>query len=140
ESPLYQITPGLEDMPQNGDCSHHVIFPMENAPYGNWGNTLSHNFTPYLRCGTVPDRQLLETHLEEYVQKHCLPVAKEYMNVSSMEEFRTQGNVFYYDVTPITDIHLYSNLAGELQANGSMQYVYIFGGISLFILLIACVN
>lgn len=140
ESPIYQITAVMEDMPQNGHFSYDFIFSMENAPYGNWGNTLSHNFTTYLRLRSVADRQLLETHLEEYVQKHCLPVAKEYMNVSSMEEFRTQGNVFYYDVTPITDIHLYSNLAGELQANGSMQYVYIFGGISLFILLIACVN
>ncbi|MEO7800441.1 MAG: ABC transporter permease, partial [Ginsengibacter sp.] len=41
---------------------------------------------------------------------------------------------------PLTDIHLHSQLVGELQANGDITYVYIFSGIALFVLLIACLN
>ncbi len=40
----------------------------------------------------------------------------------------------------ITDIHLYSHLMGEAGVNGSIKYIYIFGGIAFFILLIACIN
>lgn len=140
DSPIYQITAVIEDMPQNAHFNYDFLFSMENAPYDDWGNVLSHNFTTYLLLRNAADRPLLDMHLDEYVQKHCLPAAKQFMDISSIEDLRKQGNVFYYDVTPIADIHLHSNLMGELRANGSMQYVYIFGAISLFILLIACVN
>lgn len=137
---IYQITAVIDDMPRNGHFNYDFLFAMENASYESWGSLLSHNFTTYILLRNATDRSLLENHLEEYVHKHCLPAAKQFMDIASMEEFRTQGNVFYYDVTPIKDIHLRSNLMGELQPNGSLQYVYIFGAISLFILLIACVN
>ena len=43
-------------------------------------------------------------------------------------------------LTPLTDIHLHSNKVGELDANGNVQFVYIFSAIAFFILLIACVT
>ncbi|SKB80992.1 putative ABC transport system permease protein [Parapedobacter luteus] len=137
---VYQVTGVIEDMPRNSHFNYDFLFSMENAEYGDWGAFLSHNFTTYLLLRSAADRPVLEEHLAHYVQKYCLPAAKQFMELSSMEEFRKQGNVFYYDVTPITDIHLHSNLMGELSPNGSMQYVYIFGAVSAFILLIACIN
>jgi putative ABC transport system permease protein len=41
---------------------------------------------------------------------------------------------------PLTSIHLHSNLEVELSANSDIRYVYAFGAIALFILLIACIN
>jgi putative ABC transport system permease protein len=41
---------------------------------------------------------------------------------------------------PLTAIHLHSNRSDELSANGSIQYVYIFSAIALFVLLIASIN
>jgi putative ABC transport system permease protein len=41
---------------------------------------------------------------------------------------------------PLTDIHLYSHLVGEIDTNGNITYVYVFAGVALFILLIACFN
>ena len=40
----------------------------------------------------------------------------------------------------VTDIHLHSNLSGELEANSNYLYVYIFSVVAILILLIACVN
>jgi len=136
----YQITAVIEDMPANGHFNYDFLFSMENARYGDWGEFLSHNFTTYLLLKSADDRSVLQDHLEHYVQKYCLPAAQQFMDVSSMEEFRNQGNVFYYSLTPLTDIHLHSNLMGELGPNGSIQYVYIFGAVAVFILLIACIN
>src|SRR5690606_9564967 len=137
---VYQITAVIKDMPRNGHFNYDFLFAMENAPYRNWGELLSHNFTTYILLRNATDRSLLETHLEEYVHKHALPAAKQFMDVNDIETFRQGGNAFHYDVIPITDIHLRSNLRGELRPNSSFQYVYIFSAISLFILLIACVN
>jgi putative ABC transport system permease protein len=41
---------------------------------------------------------------------------------------------------PITDIHLKSNLRQELSENSNILYLYIFGSVALFVLLVACVN
>ncbi|MGH7493666.1 MAG: ABC transporter permease [bacterium] len=41
---------------------------------------------------------------------------------------------------PLTAIHLHSHLDAEVSPNGDINYLYIFLAISLFILLIACIN
>lgn len=41
---------------------------------------------------------------------------------------------------PLTDIHLHSNMTGELGGNSDITYVYVFAGVAIFILLIACFN
>jgi len=41
---------------------------------------------------------------------------------------------------PLTSIHLHSDLFREIEANSSSSYVYIFGTLALFIILIACLN
>ncbi|MEP7141470.1 MAG: FtsX-like permease family protein, partial [Ferruginibacter sp.] len=47
---------------------------------------------------------------------------------------------FVFSLQPLRDIHLYSNTKYELEANGDIRYVYIFGALAVFILLLACVN
>jgi putative ABC transport system permease protein len=40
----------------------------------------------------------------------------------------------------LTDIHLKSNLEGELTSAGNESYIYIFSAVAIFILMIACIN
>jgi len=136
----YQVTAVIDDMPKNSHFHFDFLFSMENANYTDWNNPLGHNFTTYLLLRRPEDRAAMPQRLEAYIQKYCLPAAQQHMEIASMEEFRRLGNVFEYAVIPVKDIHLHANLTGELDANGNIQYVYIFGAVSLFILLIACVN
>jgi len=41
---------------------------------------------------------------------------------------------------PLLDIHLHSKMAGEIGVNSDIVYVYVFAGVAMFILLIACFN
>jgi putative ABC transport system permease protein len=41
---------------------------------------------------------------------------------------------------PLADIHLHSNMTGEIGVNSDIAYVYVFAGVAIFILLIACFN
>lgn len=43
-------------------------------------------------------------------------------------------------VQPLTDIHLHSRFESELEPNGDVRYLYVFGMIAAFILVIASVN
>ena len=58
----------------------------------------------------------------------------------TMDKFKSQGNSWSYWLTPLRDIHLHSDLEGELNANGNITYVYLFAAIALFILIVACIN
>lgn len=41
---------------------------------------------------------------------------------------------------PLLDIHLHSQLRGELEANGDISYLSIYGAVGVVILLLACIN
>jgi putative ABC transport system permease protein len=41
---------------------------------------------------------------------------------------------------PLLDIHLHSTMVGEIGVNSDIVYVYVFAGVAIFILLIACFN
>jgi len=41
---------------------------------------------------------------------------------------------------PLLDIHLHSAMVGEIGVNSDIVYVYVFAGVAIFILLIACFN
>lgn len=55
-------------------------------------------------------------------------------------QFRQGGVEIKAYLQPVTDIHLYSSLENEIEANGDISTIYIFTAIAIFILLIACIN
>jgi putative ABC transport system permease protein len=59
---------------------------------------------------------------------------------TSMRDLQSKGGHFRYPLMPLTAIHLHSEKTFEYEANGNINYVYIFSVIAIFILLIACVN
>ena len=58
----------------------------------------------------------------------------------SLQQFRTKGNELGFAMQPLTDIHLHPLATNELEPGGSADYVYIFGGIAIFMLIVAGIN
>src|SRR6476620_2544322 len=137
KNPLYKVTAVIKDIPENSHFHFDFLFSMKNVDY-NWGQLTSHNFYTYLRLKKGTDYKAFEKNFGQYVINYVLPAAKQYMNINSMEDFEKAGNKLEYSLIPLTQIHLYSNRAFELGANGSIQYIYIFSAVALFILIIAC--
>jgi putative ABC transport system permease protein len=135
----YKITAVIKDMPVTSHFNFDFIFSMDNVSY-NWGNFLSHNFQTYILLKKGVDPNVFEGHFKEVIKKYVLPQASQNMNIGSMDDFEKSGNKLEYTLMPLTDIHLRSDRSAELGVNGSIQYVYIFSAVALFILLIACVN
>jgi putative ABC transport system permease protein len=138
-SPLYKVTAVIKDMPENSHFHFDFLFSMKNVNY-NWGQLTSHNFYTYIRLKQGTDPKAFEKNFDQYIDKYVLPEAKQFMNISSMEEFKKAGNSLVYSLIPLTQIHLHSNRQFELSPGGNIQYVYIFSAVALFILIIACIN
>jgi putative ABC transport system permease protein len=56
------------------------------------------------------------------------------------DDYIAAGNGYDYFLQPLHDIHLHSNMEGELKPNGNFNYVIFSLSIALFILILACIN
>jgi putative ABC transport system permease protein len=122
---LYKVTAVLQDIPHNSHFNFDFFFSMKNVDY-KWGQFLSHNFHTYLLLKKGTSFLAFEKKFPEYVDKYCLPEAKQFMQIKSMDEFKKSGNKLEYNLIPLTKIHLYSTLQYEFLPGGNIQYVYIF--------------
>jgi putative ABC transport system permease protein len=136
---LYKITAVITDVPKNSHFNFELIFSMKNVEY-QWGNFISNNFHTYLLLKNSSDYKIIQNQFPAFVNKHLLPQAKQFMNLNSMEDFEKAGNKLSYSLMPLTDIHLRSDRTSEMGVNGSIQYVYIFSVVALFVLLLAGIN
>jgi len=135
----YKITAVIKDIPHNSHLNLEFFFSMKNVNY-QWGQTTSHNFHTYIALRPGTDYKAFQKNFAAYIDKYVLPEAKAFMNINSMDEFRKAGNYLDYNLIPLTKIHSYSDYNFEITPPGNIQYVYIFGAVALFILLIACIN
>ncbi|MDX2285626.1 MAG: ABC transporter permease [Bacteroidia bacterium] len=135
----YRVTGVFEDMPASSHIRMDFFLSMtsdEEALNPIW---LSFNFYTYVLLKPGTDPRAVEAKFGQMIDTYAGPQLQQFMGVS-MTDFLGSGNRLNLYLQPLTDIHLYSDLMAELAPNGSIQYVYIFSVVALFILLIACVN
>ena len=136
----YLITGVFDRIPPNSHFHFDVFLSMNSLEASQSNAWVSNtNFYTYLLLRAGTDASALQTKVNETFQTYVAPQIEQYAN-TSYEEFLRAGNRFDLMLQPLTDIHLYSDLDVELEANGDIRYVYIFSLIALFLLLIACVN
>lgn len=81
----------------------------------------------------------LEAKLPPEVDKYIGPQMEKAMGMT-LSQFRQKGNQIGLYLQPVTDIHLHSDLTGDMEPHGDMRYVYILSAVAVFMLLVACIN
>ena len=135
----YKVTGVIKDIPKQSHFNYGFFLSMSSNGDSKETTWLSNNFNTYVLLKPGADFKKLNAQLPALMRKHINVELQSVIHLT-MDEFEKAGNYFRMNLTPLTDIHLYSNRVGELGRNGSIQYVYILSAIALFILLIACVN
>jgi putative ABC transport system permease protein len=95
----------------------------------NWGNN---SFSTYLLLPKNYDPKRMEAQFPAFLDRHMTGDMPPEMPKPS-----TWTKLF---LNKMTDIHLHSHLDTEIEPNGDIQRVYIFGAIAVLILLIAAIN
>lgn len=129
----------VQSMPANAHFHFDFLFSLSTMPslYDSqfWG---SYNVYNYVKM--APEMvATVEEKLTPLLQRYMEPQIQSVLGIS-WQQYEEAGNAHRYFFQPVTDIHLHSALQWELEPNGSFSTVYLFAGISAFILLIACVN
>lgn len=126
---VYTVTAVVKDLPQNSHIRFNILLSLtpghQAVDAGLWGGF--NNFT-YVLLKPGSNSKAFEKKLLPLYDKYMAAIFAQY-NVTAK-----------YEVQPITDIHLKSNLQGEPEEVGSMNYIWIFGAVVFFMLLIACIN
>ncbi|MBX7127026.1 MAG: ABC transporter permease [Cyclobacteriaceae bacterium] len=74
-----------------------------------------------------------------FIEKYCGQELERFLN-TTLAQFLGQGGQLGYSSQALLDIHLKSHYEDELEPGGNIQYVYLFGAVAVFILLLACIN
>ncbi|MFY0591860.1 ABC transporter permease [Roseivirga sp.] len=123
----YTVTGLLKDLPKNSHIQFQMLLSIETLR--SLGNALNgwngNGFYTYIRI-TDP--------------MHADRVSAKMIELRDKNVPEEQRNTFNPDLTAFEDIHLKSNLRNEIVTNGSMDVVYIFTAIAVFVLLIAGIN
>jgi putative ABC transport system permease protein len=122
-----KVTAVIKDIPGNSHFTFDFMIPLRfrNNTGGfrdinsNWG---WYNYYTYIKLKPGAAITAVDKKIREVFKRN------------------QPDNENYFYSQAMTDIHLTSNLKWELQPNSDKRYIYIFGTVALFILIIACIN
>jgi putative ABC transport system permease protein len=127
----YKITGVMKDIPQNSHFHFDLLFLMpDNDMSRNENVAALFPFRTYLLLKPGADYKRLESKFPAFLKA----------NLDFYDAMMKAGNYMGMNLTPLRDIHLYSNRTDELGKNSNIQYVKIFSVSALLILFIASFN
>jgi putative ABC transport system permease protein len=123
----FKVTGVIKDVPLNSHFRFQALVSKSTRPQfvGSWGGF---GITTYIQLPENYDLQKIQVSLDKIVKEKVNPV------------FEAIGVKVQYGLQRITDIHLYSKIQDEAEAGGDISYIYIFGAVAVFMVLIACIN
>ncbi|MFB9844313.1 ABC transporter permease [Mucilaginibacter ginsenosidivorans] len=139
DTSLYKVTGVIKNIPSQSHFHFDFFISMAGLPESKENAWFSNNFKTYLLLRPGADINKLQAKLPEFMRNHAGPQLQDILHLT-FARFEQSGNYYRFSLTPLTKIHLQSNIRDEFEANGNIQTVYIFSAIAVLILLIACVN
>lgn len=123
----FKITGVIKDVPNNSHFRFDALVSRNTRPQnqGSWGNF---GVFTYIQLPVGYDLSKMYVSLDTIVNQRVNPI---------FEQF---GISIKYELQKIADIHLYSKIQDEAEAGGDISYIYIFGAVAAFMLVIACIN
>lgn len=104
----------------------------------DWGAS---NYAIYISVDPAVNPNELEKKISKgIIDKYVLPMMVEGgMSEAEAKRFMVERNV-HLELQPLRNIHLYSSDVQDGLVHGDIRFVWMFGGIAIFILLIAIIN
>lgn len=135
----YKVTGVYDKIPARSHFHFNMIASLVTNPDQSSDSWMTSGYFTYLVLPLGYNYKDLEAKLPQVIDKYAAAQLNKAFGMS-IEEFRKKGNDIGLSLQPLTDIHLRSDLNGDFASHGSMSYIYIFGAIAVFMLLIACIN
>lgn len=134
-----KVTGIAKESPTNSHLRFNAVISyltVEKSFYQGWtGNSIQ----TYFKKSPATSVSGINEKLEDMVEKYVGQELEAGLGIK-FEEFRKQGGIYSYKAYALEDTHLKSVYQDDLEPSGNITYVYIFSGIGVFILILACIN
>lgn len=138
---LYRIGGVMEDFPSNSHFRFDFLLSLSGVEFwpGEQTNWMSSNYENYVRLRKGTDAERLSQKMQQLVlEKYYIPVMRQAGN----KDIERLGKTLLvkFSLQPVKDIHLRSNGINNGAAYGDIRFIWLFGAVACFILIIACIN
>jgi putative ABC transport system permease protein len=134
----YRIGGVMADFPSNSHLQYHFLITLTDREFWKgekdfWWAT---NYPTYVLLRDGADARAFEKKIVSMVKKYHVP---DWIRRGKVDAEKV-ASTFKFELQPIHDIHLKSDGIYDIAPRSSMRYVWLFGAIATFILLIAAIN
>ena len=135
----FKVTGVAENPPTNSHLDFDVLLSSESGDRLKNKEWINNNIFTYFLLRENAQIQPVNQKFLELVEKYVGPAVERFLG-STLQQLRDSGGAYGFYAIKLTDIHLKSPSIQDLKPKGSIQYIYFFAGVGLFILVIACIN
>ncbi|MEM1134611.1 MAG: ABC transporter permease [Bacteroidota bacterium] len=128
----------MEDFPPNFHLHYDFLMTMTEREFWPGEQTFwrASNYPTYVKLSSGADPIQLSEKMKGIIDNYILPVMLE----AGITDAADNAKHTRFELQPISDIHLYSQDIFDDLSHGDIRFVWLFGTIAGFILLIACIN
>jgi putative ABC transport system permease protein len=134
----YKIGGVIENFPPTSHLQFDFLITLKGVEFwpgeqSYWGAT---NYPTYLVLRPGADAVALAKKMSGVITKYMLPLwIKE-----EMPNAREFAKTTRFELQPVREIHLRSTGISDAVSHGDIRFVWLFGSISVFIMILACIN
>lgn len=136
-----KVTGVAKDPPHNTSFQFNFLLPINSQQYIRDADKWVNNFIrTYFKVYPGSDLSRVDEKLKEIVITKVGPEMEQVLGITPEQFAGERQGDYGFVFQPLKDVHLKSQLQYELEPTSDMKYIYIFGAIGLFILLIGSIN
>jgi putative ABC transport system permease protein len=134
----YKIGGVMQDFPATSHLHYDFLLTMTGHQLWNGEQTtwMASNYPTYVLLKPGADAATFQSKLKNILTNYFVPALKQ-NGEKLADEIAQKAKVL---IQPVTAIHLYSAHIDDDLEKGDIKFVWLFGAIAIFILVIACIN
>ncbi|HZY35676.1 MAG TPA: ABC transporter permease [Mucilaginibacter sp.] len=135
----YTVGGVMENFPATSHLQYDFLITLTGMEFwggeqNNWGDW---NYPSYVLLKPGTDVKAFEQKItRDVVHNYLLPD----MRKGGMKNAEQEASKFKLVLQPVSDINLYSYDIPDGLSHGDIRFIWLFGGVAAFILIIACIN
>ncbi|MEX6689623.1 ABC transporter permease [Danxiaibacter flavus] len=135
---IYKIGGVMKDFPSTSHLQYNFLLTLTGYELwkGEQDGWMSSNYYTYVKLRKGANPIQFQDKLKSVITRYYVPALKSEGNVQADE----MAQKLRFLVQPVADIHLRSYKIDDGLHHGDIRFVWLFGAIACFILLIACIN
>lgn len=135
----YIVSGVMADVPGNCHFEASILTSFMTNPGSKNPVWLSNSYSTYLLLKPNTSSETVDAKIPVMLEKYVGPEIQRFMGIS-IDDFMAQGNQYGYFLQNLKDIHLDPSIQQEFSPASDPKYLWIFGSISLLIIIIAAIN